>query len=92
MKRHFPYALSLALLVPSQGRADESLGQEKANPIAPLASPWDANAWEAGSGQAFWRGTRPRTDSGSDRASAAPSTSAPPSSRAPDSSRRRTEK
>lgn len=90
MKRRSLLALPLAVLALSQGRADDDRAKEAA-PASPIASPWDANAWEAGSGKAFWRSPTANTDSGNASASAAPAPSAP-KPQAPDFSRRQTEK
>jgi hypothetical protein len=45
----------LSLLFASSAAGIRATDKEGATTATPITSPWDANAWEAGSDHAFWR-------------------------------------
>ena len=88
MNRFLVLALTLFLV---EGRASEP--QAVRPTPAPMAQPWDANAWEPGSGTSFWRKSPAIAKEATESPSRVPS-SAPPGEKATtsDFSNRQSEK
>lgn len=53
-------SLTFAALVPAFALVPERIALPREKEPAPLANPWDANAWEPGSAETFWQAPAPR--------------------------------
>lgn len=72
------HLLALLALVSAVFTADLNATDKEGGPMTrPLSSPWDANAWEPGSDQAFWRAGAERSKASAQHKASAPRAATP---------------